>query len=65
MALYEFEGEQEGDLPFSVGDVITLTNRLGDDWLMGMTSDGRSGMFPISFVRVVVDISGMYSVIPI
>merc|ERR1719487_186455 len=42
-ALYDFEGAQEGeDLPFSTGDIITITEIVSDDWLRGEVH-GRSG----------------------
>ncbi|KWU41004.1 hypothetical protein RHOSPDRAFT_4278, partial [Rhodotorula sp. JG-1b] len=53
-ALYDFEGAQAEDLPFSTGDIITLTeigsSPLSDDWLRGELH-GRSGIFPASYVQ--------------
>jgi len=50
-ALYDFAGEQETDLPFYAGDVITVTiEDDGSGWLTGELN-GRSGIFPTSYVR--------------
>ena len=48
-ALYDFQGEQEGDLMFNTGDVIDVIKRINDDWLEG-SFNGNIGLFPASFV---------------
>lgn len=53
LALFTFEAEQDGDLGFKKGDVITITKRTEnkEDWWTGTTEDGRTGMFPSNYVE--------------
>ena len=50
-ALYDYNGEREGDLQFKIGDKITVTNRSGN-WWTG-TLNGHSGVFPSNYVQPV------------
>ncbi|KAK9389914.1 hypothetical protein V1515DRAFT_613416 [Lipomyces mesembrius] len=53
VALYNFEGEQDGDLGFRKGDMITIVKKSDskDDWWTGRR-DGREGIFPANYVEL-------------
>jgi endophilin-A len=51
-ALYDFCAENEGELDFREGDIVTVTNRIDDNWLEGKIN-GRDGFFPESFVKII------------
>ncbi|CDS09894.1 hypothetical protein LRAMOSA02571 [Lichtheimia ramosa] len=52
-ALYDFNGEQDGDLSFREGDVITIVEKSDsqDDWWTGSVG-GRQGIFPANYVQL-------------
>jgi len=54
-ALYDFEAENDTELPFHERDMITLLSRIDDNWYEGSVR-GRTGLFPVNYVKVVVDL---------
>lgn len=46
--------ESMDELSFKTGDLIMLKSRVGSDWLRGKTISGGEGIFPKSFVEIVV-----------
>ncbi|EXJ93177.1 hypothetical protein A1O3_01734 [Capronia epimyces CBS 606.96] len=53
VALFTFDPDQEGDLGFKKGDIITILKRTENktDWWTGRTEDGRTGIFPSNYVE--------------
>ncbi|VVT46578.1 uncharacterized protein SAPINGB_P001283 [Magnusiomyces paraingens] len=53
VALYTFKGEQDGDLDFKKGDVITIVKRSEskDDWWTGRRG-ASEGIFPANYVEL-------------
>ncbi|KAI8391732.1 uncharacterized protein BYT42DRAFT_543236 [Radiomyces spectabilis] len=53
-ALFRFAGEQDGDLPFGKGDIITILKKTDtqQDWWTGRIGV-REGMFPANFVELI------------
>jgi len=50
IAIYDFPGETEEDLPFNVNDQIEVTEEIDENWCTGRVHN-REGIFPRSFVR--------------
>ncbi|XP_071957132.1 dynamin-binding protein-like isoform X2 [Antedon mediterranea] len=54
-SLFPFSAESKKELSFMDNETIQLLHRVDDDWLVG-SIDANVGMFPASFVQVVVDV---------
>jgi len=52
--MYLFEAENEGELGFKEGEVLTLISKIDDNWYEGMNDGGDSGYFPVTFVEILV-----------
>nr|XP_013807016.1 PREDICTED: SH3 domain-containing protein 19 [Apteryx mantelli mantelli] len=50
-ALYDFHGENEDELSFKAGDMITELESVDEDWMCG-EMQGKSGIFPKNFVQI-------------
>ena len=51
VALYDFVGEQDGDLGFVEGEILTVTSQKGE-WFEGRNSKGQRGVFPANYVQL-------------
>ncbi|XP_066891749.1 SH3 domain-containing protein 19 isoform X8 [Kogia breviceps] len=49
-ALYDFHGENEDELSFKAGDIITEVESVDDDWMSGELM-GKSGIFPKTYIQ--------------
>jgi len=45
-ALYDFEAENDGELDFKEGEIITLVSRIDENWYEGMNEQGKVGITP-------------------
>ncbi|KAJ6668703.1 hypothetical protein lerEdw1_012186 [Lerista edwardsae] len=57
VALHDFLAEHSDDLDLSSGETVYLLEKIDDEWYRGKCKN-RTGIFPASFVKVIVDIPG-------
>lgn len=59
VALFDFESEHENELPLTEGQIVLISYRHGQGWLVAQDpKTGESGLVPEEFVRLVRDIEG-------
>jgi hypothetical protein len=51
LALYDYDGEQPGDLSFRSGDVIEMVEAKGPNWIFGRLKNGKTGLVPLTYIR--------------
>ncbi|KAJ8028263.1 SH3 domain-containing protein 19 [Holothuria leucospilota] len=52
---YDFDAEGDEELSLKAGETVLLLEKIGNDWLKGRYR-GKDGIFPKSFVEVIVDL---------
>ena len=52
--LYPFVAERSNELTFSDNEIVTLLQHVDDSWIEGEI-DGKRGMFPASYVEIIID----------
>ncbi|XP_017039996.1 protein YSC84 [Drosophila ficusphila] len=54
IALYDFDGVEEGDLSFREGEKLYLLDHPTPEWMRGRTRSGCEGIFPVNYVDIKV-----------
>ena len=54
ITLYPFNAQFPNELSFGVGEVVHLVKHIDSEWIAG-TIDNHKGIFPISYVNIIVD----------
>ncbi|XP_012147954.1 rho guanine nucleotide exchange factor 38 [Megachile rotundata] len=54
ITLYPFNAQFPNELSFAVGEVVHLIKHIDSEWMEGMI-DNQKGIFPISYVNIIVD----------
>ncbi|XP_063166276.1 SH3 domain-containing protein 19 isoform X2 [Candoia aspera] len=57
IVLHNFIAEHTDDLDLSTGETVFLLEKIDDEWYRGKCKN-RTGIFPASFVKVIIDIPG-------
>ncbi|CAK9806350.1 Dynamin-binding protein [Anthophora quadrimaculata] len=56
ITLYPFNAQFPNELSFGAGEVVHLIKHIDSEWMEG-TIDNKKGIFPISYVNIIVDCS--------
>lgn len=54
VTLYPFYAQFDNELSFHEGEIVSLVRHISKDWIEGKI-DGRKGIFPSSYVNIIVD----------
>ncbi|XP_013923997.1 PREDICTED: SH3 domain-containing protein 19 isoform X1 [Thamnophis sirtalis] len=57
IVLHNFTAEHTDDLDLSTGDTVFLLEKIDDEWYRGKCKN-RTGIFPASFVKIIIDTPG-------
>ena len=52
-ALYDYDADDDTEISFLPGDVITEIDQFDPGWWTGKGPDGKIGMFPANYVEVI------------
>ena len=58
--LYPFQAQLPTELSFGDGEIVTLIQHVDEDWIEGEL-DGKIGLFPATFVEIIVDCPYAYN----
>ncbi|KAL6465528.1 hypothetical protein MHYP_G00256610 [Metynnis hypsauchen] len=52
-ALYDYQAEDDSELSFEPGDIISDVETVDKAWWRGFSKDGRQGLFPANYVETI------------
>ncbi|XP_041756243.2 drebrin-like protein B isoform X2 [Coregonus clupeaformis] len=52
-ALYDYQAEDESEISFEPGDIISAVETVDKAWWRGCSKDGRQGLFPANYVETI------------
>ncbi|XP_077470151.1 nephrocystin-1 [Stigmatopora argus] len=55
-ALSDFKGDQEGDLPFQLGESIKIIRKTSDGWWLAENTKGEKGVVPRTYLKIGSDL---------
>ncbi|KAF7258580.1 hypothetical protein EG68_04031 [Paragonimus skrjabini miyazakii] len=53
LCLYNYTAHEDDELSFREGDQIFQVQQIDEGWWLGVTADGRQGLFPANYVELV------------